>query len=248
MPIVNNDAKSLEWCTYLFLSQDETGIKEWNNVVKYPDKYPDIHTSNQNTFKLPTRLIAKILLFRAIYADPEKAAFAYSKDPDFAQVSKKVNYWQDVLDNFFKKYSGLKKKHIQFIQQATTTGKIVSPFGREYIYEPRLINGEYKWSIPDILNWPNQGLGADVMAIVRIVTQHGRKKRNIRGDFISTVHDSVVFDVPSADVDKVAILMRDVYEHLPYYIEKYLGVKWNVVMLGETSVGPNLKDLTEYKI
>ena len=123
MPIVNVDAKSLEWCTYLFLSQDKVGIEEWNAVVADP-KTNDIHTANQNAFKLPSRLIAKVFLFRAIYRG---TAFAYSRDPDFVHVSKSVDFWQGVIDNFYRKYKGLASCHMRYIKEATTTGKLTSP-------------------------------------------------------------------------------------------------------------------------
>ena len=63
MPIVNVDAKSLEWATYLFLSQDPVGMEEWYAVCHDPTKH-DIHKANQMAFNLPSRLIAKVFLFR----------------------------------------------------------------------------------------------------------------------------------------------------------------------------------------
>ena len=36
--IINIDVKSLEWCSYLFLSQDKTGIDEWISVLEDPTK------------------------------------------------------------------------------------------------------------------------------------------------------------------------------------------------------------------
>lgn len=248
MPIIDCDVKSLEWVTYIYLAQDKVAIDEWNNVLDYPDKYDDIHTTNQKQFDLPTRLISKKLLFRAIYADPDKAAFAFSKDPEFMPTSKKVQYWQEALDKFFAKYKLLKRKHLEYIQQATTKGIITSPFGREYYFEPKTRNGERFWPIADILNWPNQGLGADVMSVVRIVTAHGARKRAIQGNMVNTVHDSIVWDAPVQSVPEIAKLMMDVFEHLPFYIKKYLGVDWNVRMTGEIGVGNNFKDLVDYKI
>ena len=97
--IVNIDAKSLEWCSYLYLSQDRTGIDEWYNVINDPTKF-DIHKDNQTKFKLPSRLIAKIFLFRWIYRGP---AFAYANDPLFSTVSKSDRFWQKVIDKFFDK-------------------------------------------------------------------------------------------------------------------------------------------------
>lgn len=243
MPIVNTDAKALEWATYLFLSQESVGIPEWNNVLLHPGDYDDVHTTNQKQFNLPSRLISKKLLFRGIYADPDKAAFAFSRDPEFTPVSSSRHYWQTTLDNFFSKYKDLKKKHIEYIQEATTTGKITSPFGREYAYAPKEVRGELQWSVPDILNWPNQGLGHDVMKVARIVTLHGKRKRNIQGDLISTVHDSIVWDAYEKDVPEIKKLMTDVFTNIPFYIEKYFGVKWNVAMACETSSGRNMKEL-----
>ena len=63
MPIVNVDAKSLEWCTYLYLSQDKVGLDEWHGVINDAGKN-DIHRANQTAFNLPSRLIAKVFLFR----------------------------------------------------------------------------------------------------------------------------------------------------------------------------------------
>lgn len=61
--IIQCDAKSLEWISYLYISQDPVGIEEWNAFLKDP-KLRDIHLTNQQDLKLPSRLIAKIFLFR----------------------------------------------------------------------------------------------------------------------------------------------------------------------------------------
>ena len=63
MSIVNADAKSLEWISFLFLSQDKNGIAEWLEFVDNP-KLNDIHTKNQRDLNLISRLIAKVFLFR----------------------------------------------------------------------------------------------------------------------------------------------------------------------------------------
>lgn len=61
--IINIDVKSLEWTTYLFLSQDKVGIEEWIKVLEDPTNN-DIHTANQLAFNLISRLISKVFLFR----------------------------------------------------------------------------------------------------------------------------------------------------------------------------------------
>lgn len=242
--IVNVDAKSLEWCTYLFLSQDPVGIDEWNGVINDPAKH-DIHKANQEAFNLPSRLIAKVFLFRWIYRG---SAFAYSKDPDFMPVSKSVEFWQNVIDKYYKKYAKIHETHMRYIKEATTKGIITSPFGRQYLYEPRKNwRGDMVWSEPDITNYPNQGCGADVMAVARVACYQRMKRAGFKAKLISTVHDSIVADAPEHEVQDLAVLFDKVFRDLPSLVTNAYGVEWNVPMLGEVSVGNNMLDLTELK-
>lgn len=184
-------------------------------------------------------------MFRWIYRG---SAFAYSKDPDFIPVSKSVDFWQAVIDNYYSKYKSIYSTHLNYIKQATTTGKIVSPLGREYIFKPRLNKKkELVWSENDITNWPNQGCGADVMAVARIVAFQRAKRQGLRGLLISTVHDSIVADVEDHEVTAWIALFDQVFKDLPQLITKAYGVSWNIPMLGEVSYGPNMLDLTEVK-
>jgi DNA polymerase I-like protein with 3'-5' exonuclease and polymerase domains len=243
--IINVDAKSLEWCTYLYLSQDPTGIEEWHGVINDPNKH-DIHKANQSAFNLPSRLIAKVFLFRWIYRG---SAFAYSRDPDFMPVSKSKEFWQDVIDKYYDKYKMIHRTHMKYIREATTTGKLISPFGREYFFEPRANKrGEMVWSEPDITNWPNQGCGADVMAVARVACYQRMKRAGLSGRLISTVHDSIVADSPESEVSATVELFDKVFKDLPKLVTQAYGVEWNIPMLGEVSVGPNMLDLEEIKL
>ena len=96
MAIVSADARSLEiYCT-AYLSQDEVLLKELADGA-------DIHSLNQTAFNLPSRLIAKVLVFRIIYGG---SAFSFANDPDFRDTSTSEKYWQSVIDKFYAKYKG----------------------------------------------------------------------------------------------------------------------------------------------
>lgn len=240
--IVNVDAKSLEWTTYLFLSQDKVGIDEWEAVIADPTKH-DIHTANQQAFRLPSRLVAKVFLFRWIYRG---SAYAYSMDPDFRPVSSSVDFWQNVIDAYYAKYKEIYKTHLRYIKTATQTGKLISPFGREYIFtQHKKKNGDMQWSENDITNWPNQGCGADVMAVARIFARQRMKKAGLSSLLISTVHDSIVADCPNHEVEQVSEIFYQVFLDLPKLITASYRVEWNIPMLGEVSVGNNMYDLKE---
>lgn len=235
--ILNADVKSLEWITYLFISQDKNGIQEWFDFVDNP-KLNDIHTKNQHDLSLLSRLISKVFLFRCIYRGP---AFAYCHDPDFANVSKDVKYWQNIIDKFFEKYYGLNECHIKLIQEVTKTGQNVSPFGRVHEHTQR--NGE--WYIPDICNHINQGCGADVMSVARVSFAGRWRDSKLEGKLISTVHDSIVLDVPESSVMPAKKMIDDVFKDIPMNISKTLGVDWQLPLLCEISVGRNMLDLKE---
>lgn len=229
------------WCTYLYLSQDKVGIEEWHNVVNDPTKF-DIHKDNQTKFNLPSRLIAKVFLFRWIYRGP---AFAYARDPDFMVVSKDQRFWQDVIDQYYSKYKDLYKTHMKYLQEVNRTGLLQSPLGREYQFKKYDKHGEKAYSEYEITNYPNQGLGADVMAVARVSAAARFARYNLRSKLISTIHDSISSDSPDDEVAAVKEIFLEVFRDLPKNIERAYGIKWDLPMLGEVSVGPNMKDLVE---
>lgn len=237
--LVNVDAKSLEWVTYLQISQDKTGIDEWHNVIDDPAKH-DIHLDNQLRFNLPSRLIAKVFLFRWIYRGP---AFAYASDPDFMDVSKDRKYWQDVIDSYYKKYKGIYKIHIDFIREVNATGKLTNLFGREFHFNRYKKGDNYEFSEYEITNYPNQSLGAEVMAVARVSASNRFRKYNLKSNLISTIHDSLTADCPENEVQSVKEIFTDVFTDLPKNISKVMNVNWNLPMLGEVTVGPNMYDL-----
>ena len=241
MAIINADAKSLEWISYLFLSQDKNGIQEWLEFVDNP-KLNDIHTKNQKDLNLISRLIAKIFLFRCIYRGP---AFAYAHDPDFCKVSTNQKFWQKIIDTFFEKYYGLNAKHIQLIQEVTTKGFNTSPFGRVHQHTQRQTSRGPEWNIPDICNHVNQGCGADVMAVARVTFANRWMQSGLEGKLISTVHDSIVLDAPQSSVIPATIMIHETFRDLPKSISKAFNIDWNLPLLCEVGAGPNMKELTE---
>ena len=226
--LIQGDANALEWRAAAFLSQDQTASNEiWNNV--------DQHTDNQQRLGLPSRLIAKTFVFRLIYGG---SAYSYANDPDFASVSLSEKYWQTVIDQFYEKYSGLKKWHTSLMQEATTKSCVTLPTGRVYYYEPKQQRGELVWPRTTILNYPVQGLGADIMAIAR-VSLHTRLKRLAIPEvkLVNTVHDSIILDVPDELTNQMSNLILDVFEAVPKNFEKLFGVPFNLPMKAEVEFG-----------
>lgn len=231
--IVNADAKSLEVYGAAYLSQDSVMMKELLDGV-------DMHSRNQEDFGLPSRLIAKILIFRTIYGGTE---YSFANDPDFASVSTSVKYWKKVLDKFFDKYRGLAKWHEQIIQEVVSTGYYVNPAtGRTYKYQR---DQRGNWPVTQIKNYPVQGLGADIMSIARVSFKRRFDNLKIPGVIVNSIHDSIVVDVPSTEVQHVSELFHAVFRDLPSNFKRIFGVDFNLPLLCEVQYGLNMKELID---
>lgn len=237
--IVNVDARGLEVVCAAFLSQDKTLMKElWDGV--------DIHGSNQKAFGLPAgkagRLIAKILKFRILYGGTE---YSFAQDPDFTGVSSSPKYWKRVIDKYYEKYKGLAEWHTKLLQTVTTTGQLTMCTGREYKFSI-LPNGN--WPVTQIKNFPVQGFGADVMAIIRVAFYKRFTSRKIEGKIIMTVHDSIVVDCPDSSVLQVIELFEEVFRDFPRLFKQWFGITFNLELHSEISFGNNMNDLWEYNV
>lgn len=240
---VNCDASGLEVNCAAYLSQDQVLMDEIINRA-------DIHSNNQARFGLPPgeagRLIAKIFVFRLIYGG---SAYSYANDPNFTSVSASEKYWQKVIDEFYNKYQGVYAWHIKILQEVTLNKRLIMPTGRQYDFFPtNNYRGEPKWPETKIKNYPVQGLGADVMTVARVDFARRFWKSELVGKLRSTVHDSIVVDVPSKDVDKTIEMFYDVFACIPKNFESIFGTKYNLPLFCEVKIGNDLKNLEKVKI
>ena len=232
--LIEADAKQLEFLTAIYLSKDEVGYNEIRNGV-------DQHTDNQIRFKLPSRLIAKTFVFRLLFGG---TAFAYANDPEFIHVSKSDKYWQDIIDQFYGKYQGLHRWHSSLMREVVRTGQLVMPTGRVYKYER---NERNEWPRTTILNYPVQGLGADLMAIARCSLFKRVKKSGLQCDFISTVHDSIILDSPEENVQPLIQIIKNVWQDLPKNFEALFKVPFDLPCKCEVKVGEDWGNTKEIK-
>lgn len=232
--LIQADAAALEIRVAAFLSQDETLIREIVEEL-------DIHTDNQTRFGLPSRLIAKIFVFRLLYGG---SAYSYANDPEFMSISKSEKYWQEVIDAYYEKYKGIKKWHIKLVREAVETGKVISPTGREYIFQK--YNGNYKDT--QIKNYVVQGTGADIMALARVSFFNRLKKLNYKDCLlVNTVHDSLVLDCKEEHLEVIGRTLHDVFRDIPSNFKKLFGTEFNVPMACEVLYGPNWEDMAVFK-
>ena len=235
--ILNFDVKGLEVVCAAYLSKDPVLIQELNDNV-------DIHSMNQSDLGLPDgkegRDTAKTFMFRIIYG-----GMFFHNDPDFAKVSTSRKFWEKKLELFFEKYKRLKQWHGELLREVADTKKIVSPTGRTYEYEyKRGWTGDLELPTTQIKNYIVQGLGADIMSVIRVAFFRRFMQSGIKGLLVNTVHDSIVLDLETKkDVDKAVELIYNTLSMFPQDFEMIFGVPFDLEIRGEMEVGMNQYDM-----
>jgi DNA polymerase I-like protein with 3'-5' exonuclease and polymerase domains len=202
----------------------------------------DQHAANQDFFKLPSRLIAKKFLFRAIFRG---SAYAYANDPEFMGASTNKKYWEEVIERFYTKYEGIAKQHEVWIKQATRGELITIPTGRSYKFEPRQNRrGEMEWPDKDIVNHPVQGLGAEMVKEYRIGV-HRRMEELRPAVLFGSIHDQLGLDTPDSLRYNVRSVLNEEAERVPRYMNEYYGMDFDLPFRVEVSLGNNMYDLLD---
>jgi len=206
----------------------------------------DLHTDNQHKFGLPSRLIAKVFLFRIIFGG---SAPGFARDPDFDECKFSVKDWEAVVEKFYRKYKGIYDWHQRLIKEATTTKQLKIPTGRAWNFSlVKNYRGELEWPVTTIKNYVVQGLEADLMMLTR-VSLFNRIKHDKEVLMINSVHDSILIDCPDSKVDWVCETISSVFRDVPKNFEKLWKVPFNLPYRGEIQVGKdwkNMKDVTGY--
>lgn len=228
------DASQLEWRTAVELSGDEVGRTE---IVEGADT----HSLNQVAFSLPSRLIAKIYLFRTIFRG---SGYAFANDPAFMHVSSDPKFWDEIGRKFYAKYHQLDAWHTELSQLVLNGEPIVGPTGREWLVSmTRDWKGNLKLPWTVFTNYPVQGTGADVMMLARLSFSRRLKASGIPALLVQTVHDSIVVDAPSEYTQQLVDMFYGVFDDLVENIRKCFGYDWKTPLACECKIGMNQKDM-----
>lgn len=246
------DASQLEWRVKAFFSQCPVAIKE----IELMDKgLFDIHTDNQDRFKLPERVIAKNFVYQMIFSDVfgdqgfAGPAYSYANKADYQHVSKDPKYWKRVIEAFFEKYPAFYENSVALIKTAISDGRITVPSGRFFPFTQEVNwRGELDWPRTKILNYPVQGFSADLVQVARR-TIWERLPKIPRVLLINTVHDDVELDVDNDPelVYNISVLLEKAFQDIPQEFFKRYGTKINVPMSAEVKFGVNLNEKSMMK-
>ena len=140
----------------------------------------------------------------------------------------------ELIQNYFKEFSGLKNYMDQTVSFARENGYVKTLLGRRR--NLRDINSRNSLTSSNAervaINTPIQGTAADMIKIAMINIHKALKDQNLRTKMILQVHDELVFDVYKPELEKVKVLVTDLMKNaiptliVPILVEIGVGNNW----------------------
>lgn len=140
----------------------------------------------------------------------------------------------ELIQNYFKEFSGLKNYMDQTVSFARENGYVKTLLGRRR--NLRDINSRNSLTSSNAervaINTPIQGTAADMIKIAMINIHKALKDQNLTSKMILQVHDELVFDVYKPELEKVKVLVTDLMRNaiptlsVPILVEIGVGNTW----------------------
>lgn len=203
------DYSQIELRLLAHLSQSEGLVKAFNDGE-------DIHSyTASQIFNIPMenltpaqRSAAKAINFGLVYGMGK------------VSLAKQIGVTQkeagEYIDNYFERYSGVRKFLEGYKEMAHDKGYIETIFGRRVHFPninasmPMLKAGAERAAI----NAPLQGSNADIIKKAMLQIEPEFEKQGLKSKMIMQVHDELVFEVPENEVDKTTEVVKNVMENV----------------------------------
>lgn len=140
----------------------------------------------------------------------------------------------DLIQNYFREFSGLKNYMDQTVSFARENGYVKTLLGRRR--NLRDINSRNSLTSSNAervaINTPIQGTAADMIKIAMINIHKALKEQNFKSKMILQVHDELVFDVYKPELEKLKVLVTDLMRNaiptlkVPILVEIGVGNNW----------------------
>ncbi len=224
--IVAADYSQIELRIMADLSQDAGLLKAFqDNVDIHQYTASEILGIEYSAVTPEQRRSAKAINFGLIYG---MSAFGLSRQLD---IDRKAA--QEYMEQYFKRYPGVKDYMERIRQQAAKMGYVETIFGRR-LYLPDILSknvGRKRGAERTAINAPMQGTAADIIKKAMIALD---KKIMGRSDIkmLMQVHDELVFEVQPQVLEEAKALIRDCMQNtvklsVPLVVEIGVGQNWD---------------------
>jgi DNA polymerase-1 len=225
--IVSADYSQIELRVLAHLSGDKT-------LVAAFESGEDIHSRTASDLfgvfpamvNAEMRRQAKVINFGVLYG---MSAFGLARELGINQKLAQI-----YIDEYFKKYAGVKTYLDGILEAARRDGYVTTLFSRRR-YLPELNNANAvvrQFAERMAINTPIQGTAADLIKIAMISIAGKLKARRLAAVMIMQVHDELVFEVPAAEKDAVMELVIREMEgvatlRVPLKVDCASGKNWD---------------------
>lgn len=212
-----------------------------NNLTKAFNEGLDIHSATAAEVLgkpvadvTPTeRRNAKAINFGLLYG---MSAFGLAKQLEMTRGEA-----QDYIDQYFKRYPGVRQYMQDTRSSAVDNGYIETILGRK-LYTPDINHSNQmvrRGAERAAINAPLQGSAADLIKLAMIAVDKVLPADNAK--MLLQVHDELVFEVDADKVDEISELIKNAMQNVLSDTAKEMGwdVEFAVPLLVETGIGDN---------
>lgn len=225
--LISADYSQIELRVLAHLSEDRTLIDSFHSGE-------DIHSRTASTiFGVFPELVneemrrqAKVINFGILYG---MSAFGLAKELNLTQ-----RLAQAYIDEYFRKYEGVKCYLDQVLAQARQDGYVCTLMNRRrYLPEINAANANIRQFAERMaVNTPIQGTAADLIKLAMIRIAGRLRTQNLTAAMIMQVHDELVFEVPEEEVEAVIALVKEEMEQVmvlrvPLKVAVSYGRNWD---------------------
>lgn len=203
------------------------------NLIQAFKDDEDIHAATASlVFKVPKdkvtkdlRRKAKDINFGIIYGI---SPFGLANRIGMSQSDAK-----DFIQNYFATYPTIKSCIDGILEQGRSLGYVTTLFGRRR-YLPDLLSKNYtvrQVAERAATNTPIQGTAAEIIKVAMIDIDRALRKEKLKSKMILQVHDELVFEVPSDEIDTMKSLVKQKMEQAvklkaPIKVDVGIGDNW----------------------
>lgn len=223
--ILSADYSQIELRIIAEMSNEKNMLEAFKNGI-------DIHTATAakvyglhlDEVTSTHRRNAKAVNFGIIYG---QSAFGLSQNLGIPRKEA-----QEIIENYFSQYPGIKKYMSDTIEFARENGYVETIMKRRrYLRDINSANATVRgFAERNAINAPIQGSAADMIKYAMINIFNEINARELKSKMTMQVHDELVFEVHKSEVEEMKALVREKMQN---------AIKLNVPILVEVGVGNN---------
>ena len=186
-------------------------ISKDENMLEAFQSGKDIHRATAaGVFEVPFDEVTKEQRYRA-----KTVNFSIIYGAGATNLSQQLNIKrteaQQIINQYFKTYTGLKHYMEETVEFARKNGYVTTLLGRRRLIRGLNSNSSLERSNAEriAINTPIQGTAADMIKVAMVNIYKAFKEKGFRSKMISQVHDELVFDVYNPELDTIKPIIED---------------------------------------